>query len=294
MGTPKYKRILLKLSGEALAEKNGILNFEFISSVAEVIKKCLNDGVQVGVIVGAGNIWRGRQGGTMNRARADQMGMLATTINALALQDTFIQSGIDTVVMTPIEMNHFAEPYTIRGAIQALENGKVVVDPVMGDGGNLYAGFSQDYVNEMRLLCKRADFILPNVTEACYLAQTPFPLTKEDIPQTLERLREICPVPIITGVIENDEMSVYYTNESGEVFSFTHENVKGFFHGAGDVFSSAFVGCLAKGKTIPDAIALASAFTSNACRRSANEVSDKRFGLNFEAEIFGFLQKLNT
>ncbi len=127
MGTPKYKRILLKLSGEALAEKNGILDFDFISSVAEVIKKCLNDGVQVGVIVGAGNIWRGRQGGTMNRARADQMGMLATTINALALQDTFIQSGIDTVVMTPIEMNHFAEPYTIRGAIQALEKGKVVV-----------------------------------------------------------------------------------------------------------------------------------------------------------------------
>ncbi|MBQ2252024.1 MAG: UMP kinase, partial [Clostridia bacterium] len=79
---PKYKRILLKLSGEALARgKEGILDFDFIASVADVLKKCVNAGIQVGVIVGAGNIWRGRQGGSMDRVRADQMGMLATTIN---------------------------------------------------------------------------------------------------------------------------------------------------------------------------------------------------------------------
>ena len=221
---------------------------------------------------------------------------LATTEDIPAILEHWKRLGLKFDVIYSGYLGNIEQINLVLSVIDCFlaENGKVVVDPVMGDGGNLYAGFSQDYVNEMRLLCKRADFILPNVTEACYLAQTPFPLTKEDIPQTLERLREICPVPIITGVIENDEMSVYYTDESGEVFSFTHENVKGFFHGAGDVFSSAFVGCLAKGKTIPDAIALASAFTSNACRRSANEVSDKRFGLNFEPEIFGFLQKLNT
>ena len=127
MSAPKYKRILLKLSGEALADTNGILNFEFISSVAKVLKKCTDAGVEVGVIVGAGNIWRGRQGGEMNRARADHMGMLATTINSLALQDTFIQHGLDTVVMTAVEMKAFAEPYTTRGAINALSEGKVVI-----------------------------------------------------------------------------------------------------------------------------------------------------------------------
>ena len=127
MANPKYKRILLKLSGEALADKNGILDFDFIASVAEVLKKCVGAGIEVGVIVGAGNIWRGRQGGEMNRARADSMGMLATTINALALQDTFIQNGLDSVVMTSVEMNAFADFYAPRKAIEALSAGKVVI-----------------------------------------------------------------------------------------------------------------------------------------------------------------------
>ncbi len=127
MLSPKYKRILLKLSGEALEAKDGILNFDFIATIADVIKKCVDAGVQVGVLVGAGNIWRGRAGGAMNRTRADSMGMLATTINALALQDTFIQCGIDAVTMTTVEMNAFADFYTPRNAIKALESGKVVV-----------------------------------------------------------------------------------------------------------------------------------------------------------------------
>lgn len=124
---PKYKRILLKLSGEALAANDGILDFNFIASVAEVLKKCVVANIEVAVIVGAGNIWRGRQGGKMDRVRADQMGMLATTINALALEDTFKQCGLDAVAMTSVEMNAFAEQYTIRNAISALEAGKVVV-----------------------------------------------------------------------------------------------------------------------------------------------------------------------
>ena len=125
---PKYKRILLKLSGEALArDKEGLLDFDFITSVADVLKKCVDAGIQVGVIVGAGNIWRGRQGGSMDRVRADQMGMLATTINALALEETFKQCGLSAVAMTAVEMNAFAEQYTPRAAVAALEEGKVVI-----------------------------------------------------------------------------------------------------------------------------------------------------------------------
>lgn len=128
MSEIKYKRVLLKLSGEALAAGgDDILNFDFITEIANVLKLCVADGVEVGIIVGAGNIWRGKQGGGMDRVRADSMGMLATTINALALQDTFLQCGLDTVVMTAVDMNKFADPYTTRGADAALKAGKVVI-----------------------------------------------------------------------------------------------------------------------------------------------------------------------
>ena len=132
---PKYRRVLLKLSGEALAAgADGILNFDFIGQVAQVIKKCTDAGVQVGVLCGAGNIWRGRQGGSMNRCRADHMGMLATTINALALQDVFEQYQIPSTVMSAVEMNTFADHYTSRAAVAALDEGKVVI---FGGGSGL-------------------------------------------------------------------------------------------------------------------------------------------------------------
>lgn len=125
---PRYKRVLLKLSGEALsAGAGGILDFDFIASVAEALKKCVAEGVGVGIIVGAGNIWRGRQGGSMDRVRADSMGMLATVINALALQDTFIQHGLKARVMTAVEMETFADRYVTRRAVEAIENGEVVI-----------------------------------------------------------------------------------------------------------------------------------------------------------------------
>ncbi len=129
MITPKYKRVLLKLSGEALApaDKDGILDFNFMASVAKQVKRCVDLGVQVAVIVGAGNIWRGRQGTDMDRCRADHMGMLATVINSLGLQDSFIKAGMDAVVMTAVEMQAFADHYNSRDAITALEAGKVVI-----------------------------------------------------------------------------------------------------------------------------------------------------------------------
>ncbi len=157
MAQPKYQRVLLKLSGEALApDDGGILDFGFIEQVAAQIKRCVDAGVQVAVIVGAGNIWRGRQGTGMDHCRADHMGMLATTINALALQDVFLRVGMDAVVMTAVEMKSFADYYTSRDAIKALESGKVVVF-----GGGLGTPFfSTDTAAALRAAEIKADCIL--------------------------------------------------------------------------------------------------------------------------------------
>lgn len=125
---PKYKRILLKLSGEALSDApRGILNFEKIEEICKVIKECVDAGVQVAIVVGGGNIWRGRQGGKMDKTRADHMGMLATTINSLALQDVLEQLDVPTRVLTAIEMKQFAEPYIRNKAIAHLNKGRVVI-----------------------------------------------------------------------------------------------------------------------------------------------------------------------
>lgn len=153
---PKYRRVLLKLSGEALSAKDGILNFNFIREIAAVVNKCRAAGVQIAVLCGAGNIWRGRQGGKMNHARADHMGMLATAINALALQDTFEQEGIPTTVMTSVAMNTFADYYTARDAVAAMEAGKVVI---LGGGSGL-PFFSTDTAAALRAAEIEADVIL--------------------------------------------------------------------------------------------------------------------------------------
>ena len=171
--------------------------------------------------------------------------------------------------------------------------GELIVDPVMGDNGKLYAGFTEEYVSKMRLLCEAADYILPNETEACYLANVPYPLTKETAPIALQALAKLCKKAMITGVANDNQISVYYLNEKSSLAIHSNENVEGFFCGAGDVFASAFVGCLAKGKSQTEAIALSSDFAAAAIRRSATEVPDRRYGLSFEAEIFPFLKKLN-
>ena len=156
MNQPKYKRILLKLSGEALSSQEGILNFDFITTVAKQIKRCVDAGVEVAVIVGAGNIWRGRQGTGMDHCRADHMGMLATVINSLALQDVFLRVGMEVVVMTSVEMKSFADTYTSRDAIAALQAGKVVIF-----GGGLGTPFfSTDTAAALRAAEIKADCIL--------------------------------------------------------------------------------------------------------------------------------------
>lgn len=171
--------------------------------------------------------------------------------------------------------------------------GKFIVDPVMGDAGKLYTGFTPVFVEKMRGLCRQADFILPNLTEACYLANTPY-APDVDGETLLDRLQELCPRPIVTGLIQGNAVSVFFKDEKGNTKRYSHENIEGFFHGAGDVFTSAFVACLAKGKKEEEAISLTSEFTVAAVRRSVKEVKDKRYGLNFEEEIFPFLEKLHS
>ena len=130
MEAQKYKRVLIKISGEALAgDKHFGLNFDVIGPVCDVIKKCSEEGCEIGSVVGGGNFWRGVKdgGGKMERTRADHMGMLATTINALALQDALEQRGVDVRVQTAIEMNKIAEPYIRSRATRHLEKGRVVI-----------------------------------------------------------------------------------------------------------------------------------------------------------------------
>ena len=124
----KYKRILLKLSGEVLAGAEGKgLDFDMVTTVCKVIKECAEMGTQIGIVVGGGNFWRGRSSGEMDRPRADQMGMLATTINSLALQDTLEQLGVKAQVLTGLVMPQVAEIFTKRKAVEYLENGNVVI-----------------------------------------------------------------------------------------------------------------------------------------------------------------------
>lgn len=122
------KRVVLKLSGEALAGKNNeIYDPDFVDSVAASIKKCVDRGYEIAVVVGAGNIWRGRAGGEMDRTEADRMGMLATVINAICVKDALVRQGAEAVVMTAVPMYPFAEPYSSQNARAALDAGKIVV-----------------------------------------------------------------------------------------------------------------------------------------------------------------------
>lgn len=125
---PVYKRVLLKLSGEVLAGEKGTgIDFDKVTEVCRSIKKCIDMGVEIAIVVGGGNFWRGRTSGDMDRTRADHMGMLATTINSLALCDALEQLGVTARVQTAIEMRQIAEPYIRNKAIRHLEKGRVVI-----------------------------------------------------------------------------------------------------------------------------------------------------------------------
>ena len=153
---PVYKRLLLKLSGEVLAGEKGTgIDFEKVLDVCKRVKQCVDMGVQVAIVVGGGNFWRGRSSGKMDRTRADHMGMLATSINSLALADALEQLGVTARVQTAIEMRQIAEPYIRNKAVRHLEKGRVVI---FGCGtGNPF--FSTDTAAALRAAEIGADVI---------------------------------------------------------------------------------------------------------------------------------------
>ena len=159
MVEPKYKRVVLKLSGEALAGQTGFgINPPTIKEIVKEIKEVHDLGVQMAIVVGGGNIWRGVTGEEvgMERAQADYMGMLATVMNALALQDALENIGVPTRVQTSIEMRQIAEPYIRRKAVRNLEKSRVVI--FAGGTGNPY--FSTDTAAALRAAEIGADAIL--------------------------------------------------------------------------------------------------------------------------------------
>ncbi len=159
MSQLKYNRIILKLSGEALGGNEGYgIDPDVVNDIAEDIKEALSNGVEMAIVVGGGNIWRGATGSAkgMDRSTADYMGMLATVINALAFQDALEKIGIPTRVMTAIEMREIAEPYIRRRAIRHLEKERVVI--FASGTGNPY--FSTDTTAALRAAEIEADVVL--------------------------------------------------------------------------------------------------------------------------------------
>jgi len=153
-----YQRMLIKLSGEALGENGILFDFAQIDRVTSVIAKLHETGVQIALVVGAGNIWRGRKGPAagMQAVNADHMGMLGTAINAIALQDALERKGIDTRVMSAVEMNRFAEPYVQKDAVRHLQAGRIVIFSC--GTGNPF--FSTDTAAALRAVEIGADAIL--------------------------------------------------------------------------------------------------------------------------------------
>lgn len=157
MSETKYKRVLLKLSGEVLAgeQKTGV-NVETVGKICDKIKEIVDMGVQVAIVVGGGNFWRGRQGHQMERTTADYMGVLATVMNGLALQDALEMRGIYSRVQTAIEIKEIAEPFIVRKAEKHLNKGRVVIFA----GGTGHPYFTTDTAAVLRAIEIKADVIL--------------------------------------------------------------------------------------------------------------------------------------
>ncbi len=153
----QYKRVIIKISGEALVGKDGdIFDHDFVDKVSDAIIEVVNMGVEVGIVVGGGNIWRGRHGAQMEAVTADHMGMLATVINALCLQDSMERKGLVTRVQTAVEMTKIAEPYIRRRAVHHLEKKRVVI--FAAGTGNPH--FTTDTAAALRAAEVGADLIL--------------------------------------------------------------------------------------------------------------------------------------
>jgi len=209
VGEAKYKRVLLKLGGEALAGPGGWgIDPQRAAEVAEKIKGVKEQGVQVAIVLGAGNIWRGKDGMAhgMERATADHMGMLATVMNSLALQDALERTGVTTRVQTAIEMRAVAEPYIRLRAIRHLEKGRVVI---LGAGtGNPY--FTTDTAAALRAMEIDAQVLIKATkVDAVYDED---PLINPDA-RRLEHLTYIEALNLGVGILDSTALSLCMDND---------------------------------------------------------------------------------
>lgn len=174
------------------------------------------------------------------------------------------------------------------------EGGLMIVDPVMGDNGKLYAHFDKPFVEQMKGLCRVADIIVPNLTEACCLTDTDYDsVNEQSYGEIIGKLKELCPCPSVTGCDETGKTgvmsAVYYTNKGGATQRYATEKIEGAFHGAGDVYVSALVGALARGIGLDTAVAIAAEFTKDSIKQTALDKTEARYGLNSESQMYAYL-----
>lgn len=221
MAELKYRRILLKLGGEALAGEGGFgINPGQAEFLAQKVKQIVNMGVQVAVVIGGGNLWRGKQDGLdhgMERVTADHMGMLATVINALALQDALERNGIPTRVMTGIEVRAVAEPYIQRRAVRHLEKGRVII---FGAGtGNPY--FTTDTAASLRAMEIDAEVLIKATKVDAVYDSDP---KKNPDAQRFEHLTYIDALNMRVGVMDSTAMAMCMDNDLPiQVINLWHE-----------------------------------------------------------------------
>jgi pyridoxine kinase len=171
------------------------------------------------------------------------------------------------------------------------ENTVVVVDPAMADGGKLYKGFTEAFAKRMGLLCGKADIIVPNITEASFMLGVPYVgegYSEEYIKDMLRKLTELgCKTAVLTGVsFEEGKLGVMaYNSESGKYFSYFRERIPESYHGTGDVYASTFVGALMRGRSVEDALMVATDYTVECIKSTVANSPDRKYGVNFEALV---------
>lgn len=222
MAELKYRRILLKLGGEALAGEGGFgINPQQAEFLANKVAQIINMGVQVAVVIGGGNLWRGKQDGLdhgMERVTADHMGMLATVMNSLALQDALERLGIPTRVMTGIEVRAVAEPYIQRRAVRHLEKGRVII---FGAGtGNPY--FTTDTAASLRAMEIDAEVLIKATKVDAVYDRDP---KKNADAQRFDRLTYIEALNMRVGVMDSTAMAMCMDNDLPiQVINLWHED----------------------------------------------------------------------
>ena len=178
-------------------------------------------------------------------------------------------------------------------------NTLVLVDPVMADAGKLYAKFKEDFPKEMLKLCKLADIIIPNITEACFLTNTEYktgPHTKEYVENLIEKLKSVCSKKIVLTGVHFDEQNLgcdCFDNETGNIEYTLSREIEGFYHGTGDVFGSTLLAALMNEKSLKCATEIAMNIVVNSIKRTKDAKTDVRFGVRFEEELPSLIRLLD-